>query len=325
MCLRLAGGKGDASGAGGVEGIWAGMPQPRIFTGALSLFEQVRLVRNNSKGWLSLSQRSDPEPVSEDTRSDAIDRVFRSPLPYVLARSRGEAGSAAAVPQQGGLLMEALMGRDSDTVVASLLRRAQGEHQTLLPVEVPEQPLFDDGWAHDEYAAVLVSLSTQQHVPPASKELAHKTSHPGGGGRRGGAGAAKGGCREREQDGDRAATGLKREEAVWVKAHAQPLRVRVSLSAMQCLQGLMQHALRVQSPPRTRSPEHEHGRARASEHTVPSHPPSLAASPKLPPAHAASAVKPSPWDGTSNGAPHRRPQLVQLDLLLAGGNRYRRL
>ena len=40
------------------------------------------------------------------------------------------------------MLMEALMGRDGNTVAASLLRRAQGEE---IPLAVA-QPKFNDGW-----------------------------------------------------------------------------------------------------------------------------------------------------------------------------------
>jgi hypothetical protein len=205
-------GKGSAGGAG-EEGIWAGMPEPRSFTGALSLFEHVRLMRNNSKGWLSrgdqvrqrgragereradacasvyvrsvhlcrrgtsqvlparvrvpahavrLSGRAWPmfvrisgrlnarqrvargaeaplstlavvqsyEPMSEGERGSAVERIFTSPLPYALGAD--EMGSAAQ-QQQGGLLMDALMARDADTVVASLLRRAQ----VIFPASFP--------------------------------------------------------------------------------------------------------------------------------------------------------------------------------------------
>lgn len=134
--------RAEAQGGGGTgqgAGIWAGMPQPRSFAGALSLFEQARMVRKNSKeGWLWRGDSSHNEPMSEGEVSAAIQAVFSSPLPG--ARRCGE-----EVDQPGGgggMLMEALMGRDGNTVAASLLRRAQGEE---VPLAVA-QPEFNDGW-----------------------------------------------------------------------------------------------------------------------------------------------------------------------------------
>jgi hypothetical protein len=134
-------GANGAERAGQSEGIWAGMPLPRSFTGALSLFEQARLVRKSSKeGWLWRGESSYDEPMSEEAVSAAIQVAFSSPLPG--ARGCGD----EEVDQQGGgggLLMEALMGREGNTVAASLLRRAQGDDVSPLAVA---QPKFNDGW-----------------------------------------------------------------------------------------------------------------------------------------------------------------------------------
>jgi len=139
-----------AGAGGGGEGIWAGMPQPRAFTGSLSLFEQSKMVRNNSKGWLSRGDQSHNEPMSEEARSNGIQYIFSSPLPSM---SRTPHGQPEAELQKGGLLMEALMGQDGNNIAASLLRRAQGEQVSLA---VPEQPRFNDGWAHDEYVVEIL-------------------------------------------------------------------------------------------------------------------------------------------------------------------------
>ena len=68
--------------------------------------------------------------MSEEARGKAVERIFTSPLPYALGAN--EMGSVEQ-PQQGGLLMDALMARDADTVVASLLRRAQVIFLASLP------------------------------------------------------------------------------------------------------------------------------------------------------------------------------------------------
>jgi hypothetical protein len=299
-------GKGSAGGAGG-EGIWAGMPEPRGFTGALSLFEHVRMVRNNSKSWLSRSDQT-YEPMSEEMRGNAVERVFTSPLPY--ACGGGAEKGTAVQAQQGGLLMDALMARDADTVVASLLRRAQGEQ---VPLAVPEQPKFDDGWAHDDSVAILFSLSMQQHAPTSDRERVEKNdkfSQPAGAGR---SGHRECGCTAEGDQGREGTGDVKKQDEVWIKTHVQPLRVRMSNSAMQCCHDLLASAVHAKRPtpaPRFSTPKQAPASAPSSSVSpARSYPPG-----PVPASQAARVAR-------QNSARERPRLLVSLDLMLAGRTR----
>jgi hypothetical protein len=297
----------DGKGSAGGEGIWAGMPEPRVFTGALSLFEHVRMVRNNSKSWLSRSDQT-YEPMSEEMRGKAVERIFTSPLPY--ACGGGAERRSAVHAQQGGLLMDALMARDADTVVASLLRRAQGEQ---VPLAVPEQPKFDDGWAHDDSVAILFSFSMQQHAPTSDRERVEKNlkfSQPEGAGRSGH--RESGVTAEGEQGRDEPAD-IKKQDEIWIKTHVQPLRVRMSNSAMQCCHDLLASALHAKRP----TPAPRFSTPKQAPASAPSSSPSPARSYPPGPVPASQAAR-----ATRQKSARERPRLlVSLDLMLAGRTR----
>lgn len=204
--------------------------------------------------------------------------------------------------------MDALMARDADTVVASLLRRAQGEQ---VPLAVPEQPKFDDGWAHDDSVAILFSFSMQQHAPTSDRERVEKNdkfSQPAGAGRSGH--RECGGTAEGEQGRDGPGC-VKKQDEIWIKTHVQPLRVRMSNSAMQCCHDLLASALHAKRPtPRFSTPKQAPASAPSSS-VSPAR--SYSAGP-VPASQAARAAR-------QNSARERPRLLVSLDLMLAGRTR----
>ena len=99
--------------------------------------------------------------MSEEARSEAIERVFTSPLQHARGMRGVRGGGEQAREERGGLLMEALMGRDSASVAASLLRRAKGEEAQWEREERDAgiwttSKKLDDGWVGDEDVALLL-------------------------------------------------------------------------------------------------------------------------------------------------------------------------
>ena len=175
---------------------------------------------------------------------------------------------------------------------------------------------FDDGWAHDDSVAILVSLSVQQRAPPADKdrlEKIEKFSSPAGPGRQG-MGATTGGLADGEQGCERQGDCSKKDDALWIKTHVQPLRVRLSNSAMHCCNALLSSALHAKRPspaPRFRTPQQ-------TPVSAPSSPPSLA------PSYSPGAVPVSSQAAKTARQQHVAQEpprlLVSLDFMLAGIN-----
>jgi hypothetical protein len=89
----------------------------------------------------------------------------------------------------------------------------------VVSLMLPEDPDFNDGWTHSENVAILVSLSLQKLVPTSDKDN----------GDRGGVSI---------DDMSPEVNAARRHEGVYVKCHVQPLRVRLSTSALMCCNAL---------------------------------------------------------------------------------------